>query len=457
MFLLVPISVAEELDPAKLSEDCAEINVNLQQKLFKDKVEGGLQGNGVDEGNTFGGKDLNPAENSMATAAFYDRYYRSGNAECDSWATDELVKNVILNLMSRDKIKREGSDNYYTIDQGMALEFTSEGYDRSQNQMILEFTENIYSSLVDFEANTTAGFYGYENAYWAALDGQGYKLAEPGYEYCFTNASLWAIIGMLHFGSTVKGLTIDTKEEYSKTSLEVAEKVIEFCEDKCFFNGSGFVEFPKAHLLTPENSNYYFNTQVLGLLAYTRLYEATGDQSYLDKANLMIEYIITKNFLAGGKTGGCYSYFSLNTGEASDYKTGYDNALYAYALMVLYAITQEQNLAYLRRAEEIIDFMNNEALKESKDGELIGYAELLTNNSVSDDDEYKYYWQTNALMMFVNEEIQFYERPWYIKYMWWMIIGAIVLAAVVFVLILIHRKRNIGRKLPKLVKGLVEE
>ncbi len=457
MFLLVPITVAEAIDPAKLSEECADTNVNLQEKFFKDKVEGGLQGHGVDEGSTFGGNKIYGAENSIATAAFYDRYYRSGNAECDSWATDELLEKGLKGIKAKDKIKREGSDYYFTVDQGMALEFVSEGYELSQNQIIFEILESVFTSLSDFEANTTVEYYGYENAYWAAIDDNGFKSEEPGYEYCHTNASLWAIIGMLHFGSTVKGLTIDEEEEYSKTSVEMSEKTIEFCEKRCFFNGSGFLEFPKAHLLTPERRNYYFNTQVLALLAYARLYEATGRQTYLDKANSMIEYIITKNFLSGGKTGGCYSYISLNNGETSDTKIGYDNALYVYALMTMYALTGEQDIAYLRRAEEIVSFMNSELLKESKDGELIGYAEVLTNNSVSDADEFKYYWTTNALMMFANEEVQFYERPWYIKYLWWLIIGGVVIVAVVFIAVLIRRKRNIGRKLPKLVKGLVED
>ena len=67
------------------------------------------------------------------------------------------------------------------------------------------------------------------------------------------------------------------------------------------------------------------------------------------------------------------------------------------------------------------------------------------------------YWRTNALMMLVNEDMQWYSRPWYIKYSMWIIIGAVTVAGIILVVVLIRRRRNIGTKLPKMVKGLVED
>ncbi|MHA1293210.1 MAG: glycoside hydrolase family 76 protein [Promethearchaeota archaeon] len=459
MFILLPTVVIGAVDGADLSKDVKQINVDIQEKYFKDEVSGGLEGIGTYEGSKIG-KDTNvyAKTNAMALCAFYTRYSKSGNAECDDWAENEILP-AIQNLESNDKIERDDlSGVFYTADQGMVLEFLSVGYDESQNQEMLTLMEKIYSSIPEFEANETMGYNGYEGAYWRAIneDGIKYQRANTFYKYCFANDSLWALIGMLKFGISVKGLTIDKDEGYSESSVEIAEDIIEFLEDDCFHNGSGFLEYPEAQNVAPDEKKFYMSTQALAVLAYTRLYEATEEQVYLDKAKMMVEYIITKNFLDTGKHGGVVSWISFATGEKSNTKRGYDNALYAYALMNLYEVMGETDQSYLRRAEEIVVFMNDELYYESKDGEILGYAEILVDNSIPENREYLKF-ATNSLMMFVNEHVMWHERPWYIKYMLWLIIGAIVIAAIVFIAILVRRKRNIGRKLPKMVKGLVED
>jgi len=453
---MMPLFALGAINVPELSAQGKKINVKLQAKLFKDKVAGnGLEGVGVIKKDKIDGDDNKyPQENVIALAAFYTRFARSGNSECDQWATDAVFPSI--SAMGSDMLERiEDEKDYYTLDQAIALEFLSLGYSRSQNQEMLNLMENLYKSLIDFESSDSE-INGYDDAYWRAINKIGDKIGGSGYEYCYTNITLMAIAGMLKFGMTVKGMTIDNDEQYYTTSITIAKDAIEFCEDKCFFNGSGFMEYPYADMVSPETKNYYARTQIIAALAYTRLYEATKEIGYLDKAEMMVKYIITKNFLDTGKTGGVVTYLSTATGIKSSTKLGYDNALYAYVLISLYNAIGDKGIGHLKRAEEIAVFMHDNLFYESGDGEIVGYIELLVDNDIPDGYK-RIYFNTNALMMIVNEEIAFSERPWFIKYLWWIIFGAIGVIAVIVIVVLVKRKKDIGRKLPKLVKGLVED
>ena len=461
LLIIAPLSV-HALDAAALSVTATDTNVKLQEKYFKDRVDGkGFLGIGLDgSSNIPGVQDPYVAPNTIGYAAFYTRYVRSGNAETKSWADSDvypLVSGLISGgggLSAPDAFWDSIDSVYYTASQGMALEFMSLGYDLSKDQEMLQILENNYNALPAFQASASEQ-YGHEGAYWVALDANGDKKTGGGFDYCYTNASLWAIIGMIKFGLVIKGLTDDLTHNFSATSITRAKAAIQFVESKCFYNGSGFMEYPYADLL---GGVYTFNTQVLALLAYTRLYEATSEQSYLDKANMMIEYIITKNFLRTGTLGGCVSYYnSQNPNDVSLYKLGYDNALYAYALIQLYEAQGETDLRPLRRAEEIIDFMNKALYKETSGAILVGYCEYLVNDTLAAApfDDYRFY-ITNALMLLVNEEIIFYNRPWFIKYLWGLVIGGIVIIVIIAVAVGVKRKKNVGRKLPKMIKGLVD-
>jgi len=457
LLIIAPLAV-HAVDGQELSVTADTINGKLQSKFFQERVDGlGFLGVGLDGSSRIDGDgNIYTATNAIGYGALYTRYTRSGDAVVKSWA-DADVYPLVSNLMIGNLYAFWDSVDsvYNTVDQGIALEFMSLGYDLSKDQDMLQMIENNYNEMPSFQASASEDK-GYDGAYWAALDANGDKKTGAGYDYCYTNATLWTIIGMLKFGQTVKGLTDDLTHNFSSTSVTRAEAAIQFVESKCFYNGSGFREYPYAELVEPDD-RFYFNTQVLGLLAYTRLYQATSEQGYLDKANMMIEYIITKNFLRTGTVGGCVDYYAAgDPDDVSVTKKGYDNALYAYALINLYAVQGETDLAPLRRAEEIADFMNTNLYKETGDGELVGYCEFLVNDTLSlSFPNYRYY-VTNALMLLVNEEIIFYERPWFIKHIWWLVIGAIVIAVIIGVTVAVKRKKDIGRKLPKMVKGLVD-
>ncbi len=472
-FLMVPsILVLGKIDTEELAEECILINANLQEEFFKKAVTGGLRGIGEDEGSRIYGDTFSyPLENVIALAAFYNRYVRSGVSLTESWAEEEIFT-ALQSLDAGDVIERENEESiYYTVDQGALLEFMGEAYQKSSNQKLLDYLEKIYNRLKDFESSSkNEELSGYDGAYWRAIEddkeiGDPDKLIEvylpedSEYKYCFANASLWAVIGMLSFGLTVKDLTIDRENDYFDNSLERAKVVIEFLENRCFFNGSGFKEYPYAEMVNPTHQYYYFNTQVLALLAYTRLYEASKEQIYLDKAKVMVEYIITKNFADSGNNTGCVSWISNGMGTRSNTKLGYDNALYAYALIRLYEATEEQESLYLKRAEEIILFMNARLYQESEDGTIVGYVEYFVNGKIpadKDKGQYRLY-KTNALMMHVNEDLVYHERPWYVKYMIWMIAGAIGVITLAGILILLRKRSRVGTKMPKITRGLLDD
>jgi len=456
LFTIIPLNVIASVDPVELSTTAGTINGELQDKFFRDRISGkGFLGVGLYEGNAIAGdtnKYIEP--NTVGYGALFTRFGRSGNSECKTWAETD-VKPVVTSLIFGDVDAFLNPDNlYYTEHQGIALEFLSLGYEYSKDQALLQNLINLYNAMPRFKASGSA-LYGKDGAYWRALvlDTDGQKKTGAGYDYCYANASFWAIIGMLNFGETVKGSTADQNHNFSGTSVLRSKQTIQFLEDFCFYNGSGFREYPYAELVEPEDK-FVFNTQVLAVLAYTRLYQATNEQAYLDKANMMVEYIITKNFLRTGDVGGYVSYISAsNPMDVSHTRLGYDNALYAYTLINLYAATGETDIRHLRRAEEIAHFMNTHLYQRTSDGALVGYCETLVNNTISG--AYRYF-VTNALMLIVNEEIIYHERPWFIRYLLWIIIGSIAIAVIIGIVIAVKKKGQVGKKLPKLVKGLVD-
>ncbi|MFO8020267.1 MAG: glycoside hydrolase family 76 protein [Promethearchaeia archaeon] len=452
VLFMVPSLVVGEIDEGELREDLTEKNVGLQEKLFKPEIEGGLDGKADNNGQSYPDTELHAQENIIASSAFYTRYTRSGNAKAEDWGEDLFT--ALGTIASGGKVERNEEEGvYYTADQGMVLEFLSIAYRHSQNQEITNLMETTYSSLGDFEANETVGYSGFPNAYWRAIDSNGNKEnpEDEAFKFCYTNSSLWAIIGMLNFGQEVEDTIIDNDHDYSGTSVTQAKQIIQFCEDYAFLNGTGFLEYPYANM-TDSKKYFHFNTQVLGALAYTRLYQATEEQLYLDKANMLVEYIIPAYFLDTGEIGGCVSRISVATGKKSNIKYGYDNALYAYALLNLYDATNEQT--YLQRAEEITRFMNDNLYKVSKDDSIVGYTERLVEGNVTE--ETLRYWRTNSLMLYVNEEVMWEIRPWYLKYMWFLIIGAIVILAIIGIIILIRRRNRIFKKGAEFAEGVLE-
>jgi hypothetical protein len=456
MFILTPSIVFAALDVGALAGRAGDINIQLQELYFKDRISGkGFVGLGLDGAGQYGGSYIFTAPNTMGMAALYTRYARSGNVECQNWADGvvyDKIKSIETNMLKNEEITAAaGKDIFLTAEQGMGLEFLSVSYDHSGDQFMLSLLENLYSSLINFEAKSVNP-YGFDGAYWKAIDNTKAKY-EPdnSYYYCYSNASLWAIIGMLKFGLSIRGTTSDSLQNYFSNSVTRAKVVIQFLEDYSFYNGSGFIEYPYQPLIGEKE--FKLETQILGALAYTRLYQATEEQFYLDKAEAMIDYIV-RSFVTTGTVGGAIHEYSTSTGEKSVIKYGYENALFAYVLLNLFTATGEAEVAHLRRAEEIAYFMNENLYKLSTNGDIAGYVEKLTNNTIISDRRLH---TTQSLMLWVNEEIMFHERPWFIKYLWWIIIGVVAVLVTVFIIIGVKKKKDIGRKLPKLVKGLVED
>ncbi len=465
LFIFAPSIVLASVDPGALAARAGEINVQLQEDYFQDRVQGGgFVGTGIKGANPLNSPFIYIPPNAMALAALYTRYVRSGNANCKTWA-DSGPKTALgalgdNMLMNEELTDADGTYNIYlTTDQGIALEFMSLSYDHSGDQVVLSRLENIFTSLRHFESSASEQ-YGKDGAYWRAIKQHPSTFVISKYEpnsdyyYCYANASFWAIIGMCKFAISVKGTTIDNLEGHSSNAITRSEQVIQFLEDYCYFNGSGFVEYPYSQLIG--DKVFKVETQILAALAYTRLYQATQTQSYLDKANMMIEQIITKSFLTTGTIGGVITEIDTETGYPSVLKEAYENALLAYTLINLYAASGETDIEHLRRAEEIAYFLNEYLYDVTEDGAIAGYLEELNNGTVLPSMDVRLH-TTQSLMMIVNEEIMFHERPWFIKYLWWEIIGAIVVAAVIFIAIGVKKKKDVGRKLPKLVKGLVED
>lgn len=462
--ILVPIiSVRAAIDSAELAEESITINANIQENFFRGDVAGGLEGIGDNLGRNIDSNTNNyPFENAVGYAGFNKRYQRSGVSELADWAETDCLSSLKF-LQAGEILEREDEEDvFYVSDQGAVLEFVSEGYKISQDQNARDMMERIYNKMSSFESSPNNDIIpGYGGAYWRAIDDSDeiYEPEADRYRFCFANDSLWALIGILNFGLTIKGQNVDLENNYYENAVTRALSVIEFLEDECYYNGSGFKEYPYADMANPKSNRFYFNTQVLAVLAYTRLYEATEEQVYLDKANMMVEYIITKNFLDTGNTTGCVSWLSNSLATKSNVKLGYDNALYAYALMNLYGATGESDPKTLRRAEEITKFMNDNMYDEAANGEITGYVEYLVDDKIptsTNNGQYRYY-KTNALMLFANEELNYFERPWYVKYMVYLVIGIVGLIGLIVILILVRKRGRRGTKIPKMVSGLIDE
>jgi hypothetical protein len=64
---------------------------------------------------------------------------------------------------------------------------------------------------------------------------------------------------------------------------------------------------------------------------------------------------------------------------------------------------------------------------------------------------------TNCMMMFANEMIIWANRSFWDIWGLWIIVGSVMLIAIIAIVILVNRRRNVGTKLSKTVKGLISE
>ena len=447
-------------------------NILLQTGLFLHEVQENLKGVGYDDN---GLVDIEPEvksyskEKLFAIAAFYHRYTISGTTTTYAWAEDELLPTILSNFSKNHKILRKEDDQnisiYHTIENMIALEFLASAYRDSQNIEIKnQLLEPIFNQRESMKANNTPGYYGpiqaNHLAFWTAIEGEGNETGinsyhkytsggDPNYEYCLTNTSLWAIAGILNYGMLIRESFANNENGQFNASLRDAQKVINYIEDELYINATGFKEKSEASV-----DVYFFRTQALSLLAYARLYKATGNNFYINRVDDLIENIIKPNFI-DAIGGGAVTWINITSKSASNIKEGYGNALYAYSLIELYKATNQE--IYLTTAIEIINFLNNYMYKKSSDGKIEGYIEFITKNGTIYDppgllSNTTRKWDTNALIFYINEEIYFSSQPWFIKNMVWIIAGSSMVIGVTTIIFLLKKYKTKRIKQSKTVK-----
>ncbi len=448
-------------------------NIFLQTKLFLHEIENGLKGVGYDDYS--GLIDIEVEINSYAQekiftlAAFYHRYVISGTTMTYAWAENELLTILQSNFSKYHKILRAESEKkksvYFTIDSMIALEFLTSAYRDSQNNIIKnQLLDPLFIQRESMKANNTPEYQGPSQsdhlAFWTAIKGEGYETGLNSYykytsggdlnlQYCLANTSLWAIAGMLNYGLLVRESSINVEQEVFNISLNDAQKTMKYLEDVLFINGKGFKEYSNA-----STDKIIFRTQALSLLSYARLYQATGNVVYIDKAENVIVNIIKPYFIDSEK-GGAVVWFNSTSGIGANIKEGYGNALYAYSLMELFKASGQEK--YLTTATEVINFLGNYMYKKSSDEMNEGYIEFIQKNGtiygppgfLSNTTRL---WKTNALIFYINEDIYFTFQPLFVKNMIWIITGIIALIGVIVIVLLINKYRAKGKKLSKTIK-----
>ena len=448
-------------------------NIFLQTKLFLHEIENGLKGVGYDDYS--GLIDIEAQINSYAQekiftlAAFYHRYVISGTTMTYAWAENELLTTLQSNFSKYHKILRAESEKnksiYFTIDSMIALEFLTSAYRDSQNNIIKnQLLDHLFIQRESMKANNTPEYQGpsqsYHLAFWTAIKGEGYETGlnsyykytsggDPNLQYCLANTSLWAIAGMLNYGLLVRESSIDVEQEIFNASLNDAQKTMKYLEDVLFINGKGFKEYSNA-----STDKIIFRTQALSLLSYARLYQATGNVVYIDKAESVIVNIINPYFIDSEK-GGAVVWFNSTSGIGANIKEGYGNALYAYSLMELFKASGQEK--YLTTATEVINFLGNYMYKKSSDDLNEGYIEFIQKNGTIYDppgflSNTTRLWKTNALIFYINEDIYFTFQPLFVKNMIWIITGIIALIGIIVIVLLINKYRVKGKKLSKTIK-----
>ncbi len=310
----------------------------------------------------------------------------------------------------------------------------------------------LYNSLMSwYKANNSLS--GIEGGFWPKLN--GFSKDTLGPTYCLANTSLMAATAISRFYKTAMLMPGD--DDSDKTLiLNEAEQAIAFVQDNC--NVGGYITED-----TDDNTNIiYALTQGFALNAYAMLYEVTGKMGYLTKAEALLRNTI--NILWYSGLGGFMQSYNLTSGEVQNSnKHGYSNAIIAQGCMELFKVSG--NTYYFDIAAEIMNFMYN-VLWVGTDitTDNNGYVECCNKTNgliaiVNDTDVNKYHKgvKTNMIALKVNADIVEEIKPFYIKYMMEIAIGCVIGAAVITFVVLLIRRRSIGRALPKVVKGLLGE
>ena len=415
-------------------------------------------------------------ENSIGIAALSKDFQATGNVESDNWAQADMWR--VLNNMAAFQesafgvLRHENSDKdeFYTIDYFMFLEFIGESKVLTgSSEMYLKLNE-LFIRRSRFYSNSTQ--YGVDGlGSWLTAIKSGAQFIPPGpntqdYQYSLTNHSLWAAAGFSSFSLAVRGTKDDAVDQYSKLALQEAEESIGFADAYTFNRLFGLYHEDKVRTNT---SLYSFsaNTQIVAILACARLSQATGKEIYIKKADAIINALMS-NFWDTGR-GGLYSSMNPLTGQISGVKLGYDNALFAYALLQLakvrdleeftpeYFIRGKGQNEYFNLAKDVMNYLYNYhwGISSSfrgyyewvdRDGQYAGPNDLANTTRLT---------TTNMLALYNLANIIWASRPFMVVYQMYFIVGGGILAVIIMVIVIVVRRSRQGTSLSKITKGLL--
>jgi len=396
-------------------------------------------------------------ENVYALPALNKYFEVQGDSRGDRYANDIInsISDMFTATGSYYGMIHEASGDWdslrVTMEQFIMLDTLSEYFIHTKNDVVYNIIRSFFMVTDAYEANTSIANPG---GYWTQLKGE-YKDKDgvPGYTACNANTSLMAATAYSRFALALSGHVDEA--DLKPTALIKAEDAMAYVETNCYRNGF-YTEHPND-----ETGIAQFSTQAFAVDALALLYRATKKTFYLTKADALLN-AISAAFWDGGRGGAMEQYNvssgRIATGEGS-LKYGYHNALLAMACIDLFTASQDSK--YLGLAMNIMNFMYN-TLWDEQGTDIVGYTEWVYRNGTRTHPD-KYHSmsiksrmvKTNMLALKVNSFIAYEIKPWYEKYMMYLIIGGGVAIAVIVVAILIIKKRSAGRALPKVVKGLL--
>ena len=352
-----------------------------------------------------------------------------------------------------------------TMEQFLTLDALSEYYKDTMDDAVFSHL----SGMVEYEPrlrSTNPLSHGNNErvgGYWTAVTGpDGNKTGlfggDGANDFCNTNTSLMAAAALSRYAMAIEKHSInDDGTEYSD-AINQAETAMAFTEEYCYAKGF-FKQFDGD-----TSDIVRLETQAFAIYAYALLYRVTGKGFYIFKADALLNRISESMWDAG--RGGGMELYNVTSGtvvienSVAAIKYGFSNAFLASACVELYKDTNDEK--YMELTEEIMTFMYNTLYRVQDD--IKGYCEwAYRNGSLTVPNVYaaksltstSRWIKTNMLAMKVNAEVISANRPWYVKYLMYVIIGGLVLAAVIVVVVLVGRKASSGRALPKVVKGLL--
>ena len=474
-------------------------------------------------------------ENLITAAAFSMEYKNERDEESYEIAKNDLYF-FISKLKSQysskyggykhsDEIHENLESRIFAIDQFLYLEFISEMYENMKVGAMLYNLKEAFNFTLGFLAdyNETLGNKSPYGAYWTAIQNER-KLSNanqnPGiatnpiynpfpnnYNDALMNNSLWAAAGLAHYASILKSSTTSLNQPDGWRDTQAKIEDLELNHEKnlkeIFYNLSSSGElddfarysiavemakqafscaelyawnnslslFGEKQLLQPQK--YLAETQIIAFLASARLFEATEEFMYLEKAQTILNSLVSR-FWDSGKGGLFHTFVPGMNYEMreSGVKWGYDNALLAYALVQLadaqgamesrfidFWEFEKPINDYFDLAEAIVQFMNDQMYFNSSSSNTVGYTEWLNYKgdriSQGDSDESARFVTTNMLVYYTLNSMVIKSQSFadfYMNYIIYMSIGGV---AVFLLLYLWRHRQETGAEMPSVVRSMM--